>query len=992
MGAARKARKVGPRETGDNHVAKGRGTAQAVPVGSVLESAKGPAFPIVALGASAGGLEAMEGFFMHMPPESGLAFVVVAHQHPGHTSLLPELIGKWTRMPIFEATEGMRIRQNCIYLSRPGEFMAIRHGCLHLVALAKQGGVRLPIDHVFRSLAEDLAGGAIGIVLSGTGSDGTLGIKAIKGAMGLVIAQDPESAKYTGMPASAIETGLVDFVLSPDQMPPQLIAYAWGRFLPLMRRDPAGESALPESMRTMLAMLRSQGGHDFSAYKPNTIRRRIERRMNLHQVKNTEHYVRYLRENPHELSLLFRELLIGVTSFFRDAAAFEVLAGKLLPELLRARAGEDRLRIWVPACSTGEEAYSIAILLVECMERLKLEYAVQIFGTDLDSEAVDKARAGLYPEGIQGDVSAQRLERFFVREDSVYRISKQIRKMVVFAPQNVVADPPFTKLDLLSCRNLMIYLKAETQKRLLGLFHYSLRPGGVLVLGPSESIGEFGSHFAAKDRKWKIFTRKETLLSPRPLGLFPLERAAGREYLGVDSEADEPRCAPRATVAFEKLMLKRFVPTCVVVNERGDISYLHGKTGDYLEPAPGHPRMNLLEMAREGLRHELSMVFRRAVLQESEIVQECIHLRANGEEIDVSLSVQRITEPESLRGLFLVVFRTEPTAPGSPRLAQKRRSRTSRSRELELERELLFTRESLQGTVEELETSNEELKSSNEELQSLNEELQTVNAQLQGKLEALAEANDDMQNLLNSTSIGTIFLSCDLKIKRFTQQALSVINLIPTDVGRPVGDLASNLNYPQMVEDAGEVLRTLVFKEREVQTRDGGWRLVRIHPYRTTENVIDGLVITFIDVNRLKQAELAAEQAHCLELDIVATVREPMLVLDDRLRVLRVGRSFCEYFGLNPDSVEGRSVYELNDGQWDVPELRVLLDDVLTRNSSFEDFEVTLQVPPLGGRRMLLNARRLEAGGGRGVAILLAMDESSGSGRTRRVGGAEPTP
>ncbi len=486
-----------------------------VPVKSAASTATAPRapaalkpFPIVGLGASAGGLEALEKFLSHVPPDCGIGFVVVTHQHPGHTSLLPELLGKCTRMRVKLAADGMAVQPNTVYLSLPDGYLAILHGTLHLMEPDETGLLRLPIDYFFRSLAEDQKEKAIGIVLSGTGTDGTLGLKAIKGATGMTMAQEPDSAKYAGMPSSAIATGLVDYVLPVEQLPQRLIAYTQGPYLAATDHELGGEEGLSEPMQKILVLLRARTGHDFSNYKTNTIRRRIERRINVHQLQGPLQYLRLLQENPHELDLLFKELLIGVTNFFRDAEAFSALAKTVIPKLLAAHPADAPVRAWAAGCASGEEAYSLAMILQEGMDKLKKRFPVQIFGTDLDGEAIEFARLGLYPEGIARDVRPQRLARFFNKEDGGYRIKKEIREMVVFAPQNVLKDPPFTKLDLVACRNLLIYVKPAAQERLLSLFHYALKPGGILFLGTSESLTGLGEHFTVMNKKWKIFARK----------------------------------------------------------------------------------------------------------------------------------------------------------------------------------------------------------------------------------------------------------------------------------------------------------------------------------------------------------------------------------------------------------------------------------------------------------------------------------------------------
>src|SRR5262245_10178784 len=663
-------------------------------------------FPVVGIGASAGGLEALQALLDNMPADTGMAFVVVTHQHPGHTSLLPELLGRNTDLPVVEARDGQVVEPDYVYVGPPGGHLAIMNGALHRMETGKQEAPRLPIDYFFRSLANDQKEKAICIILSGTGTDGTLGLKAIKGESGMVMVEEPQSAKYSGMPASAISTGLADFVLRPAAMAKQLIAYAKGPYL--CEGTPiADEQALPkDAMQKILMLLRARTSHDFSEYKPSTLRRRIERRMNIHQIEKPNQYVRYLQENPHELDILFKELLISVTNFFRDPAAWEVFLSGTLPELLNSRPEGYTIRAWIPGCSTGEEVFSLAIAMRECMEKLKKNFDVQIFGTDIDAEAIEAARAGQYPDGIAVDVSAPRLERHFVRQDDVYRSRKDIREMTVFAPQNVIKDPPFTKLDIILCRNLLIYLNGDLQKRLLPIFHYALKPGGILFLGSSETIGSFTELFETVDKRWKIFRRKDTVPGVHALPEVPAQP-------GVGARMAAPHAVREAQIStlVERLLLQQFAPASVVVNDSGNIIYIHGRTGAYLEPAEGQPRNNILDMAREGLQIELAMALRQTATQNKEVLRQNVRVKTNGGYTRVNFSVTKITNPDQIRGLLIVTFR-DP-APAAPEPVPKgRRSKSDRTEHAEdLERQLQYAKESLQTTVEELETSNEELKS-----------------------------------------------------------------------------------------------------------------------------------------------------------------------------------------------------------------------------------------------------------------------------------------
>ena len=953
-------------------------------------------FPIVGIGASAGGLEALEELLNNMPAETGMAFVVVTHQHPGHTSLLPELLGRETRMPVVEVADGMKLEPNHVYVGTPDGYLVILHGTIHKMETEKSESPRLPIDNFFRSLAEDQKEQAIGIVLSGTGTDGTLGLKAVKGDSGMAMVQQPQSAKYAGMPSSAIATGLADYVLPPAAMPKQLVAYAEGPYLTGTAVAAEMPSIPAEPMQKIFLQLRSRTGHDFSAYKSNTIRRRIERRMNVHQIEKPNLYVRYLQENPHEIDILFKELLIGVTHFFRDKEAWTALAPPL-EELLKNRSENYSLRAWVPGCSTGEEVFSLAILLRECMDKIECHHNVQIFGTDLDEEAIAAARSGRYPNGIAVDVSPKRLDRFFSHDQTTYRIRKEIREMAIFAQQNMITDPPFTKLDILSCRNLLIYLNTELQKKLLPIFHYALRPGGLLFLGNSETIGSFTDLFEPIDKRSKIFRRKESATAIRALPEIPAHPRMGDEGQTFFKTGRAAGKETRVSAIIERVLLGRFAPASLVVNDHGDIIYIHGRTGEYLEPSQGQPRNNVLEMAREGLQIELAAAIRQCLADDKEVHCKNIRINSKGEFFHIDLSVAKLHDPEPLRGLLLVTFR--PTPPLITELADKRKSERKQTgdsdRVEELEREIRSRKESHQTTLEELETSNEELKSTNEELQSTNEELQstneeletskeemqslneeltTVNAELQSKVDDLSHANNDMQNLLNSTEIATLFLDNDLNIKRFTEQVKELVMLRETDIDRPISELASNLEHQDLTTDCREVLRTLEFREAEVRSKDGGWYLMRIRPYRTTDNVIDGLVITFVNIRQLKEAQQAGELRTYFE-SIVETVRQPLVVLNDEFRIESANRSFCNLFRLEPRKIVGTQMFTLNDGDWNIPELRELLDEIVCENRTFEDFKMDHQFHKIGRRILLLNARRLQRDQALPSMVLLAMED-----------------
>ena len=850
----------------------------------------GRQFPIVGVGASAGGLEALELFLQNVPVGSGMAFVIVQHLDPTHKGIMAELLRRATAMKVIQVKDRTRVQPDCVYVIPPNKDMSILHGVLHLLDPVAPRGLRLPIDFFFRSLADDSEERSIGVILSGMGTDGTLGLKAIKGKAGVVFVQDPASAKFDGMPRSAIDAGLADVVDPVEALPGKIIAYL--RHIPLIDKPGLAEEDKGHSaFEKIVILLRAQTGHDFSLYKKNTVYRRVERRMGIHQIDRIATYVRFLQENPQELELLFKDLLIGVTSFFRDPATWEELKAQVIPALLKDRPPSQALRVWMPGCATGEEAYSLAIVFKEVLEQLKLarNHTLQIFATDLDREAIDKARAGVFPANIAADVSPERLSRFFVQLERGYQVAKPVREMVIFAPQNVIMDPPFTKLDLVSCRNLLIYLTPELQKKLLPLFHYSLNPGGVLFLGSAETIGEFTNLFAPLEGKERLYRRLESGPRAEPVE-FPTSFMPARTGV-APPKALKPQANLQSQA--EQLLLQRYSPAAVLVKDKGDILFVSGRTGKYLEPAAGKANWNLFAMAREGLRSELTEAFRKALRLKDAITLRNVKVGTNGGAQAVDLTVQAIAEPEALRGLVMVVF-TDVAMPPEPKGSAKKGPPATNARVAALERDLEQTRQELQTTREEMQTSQEEAKSANEELQSaneemqstneelttsteemqsMNEEMQTLNAELQHKVGDLSRLNNDLKNLLDSTEIATVFLDAALRVRLFTAGSNLVFKLIPGDVGRPITDIASELVYQEMAADAREVLRTLAVHEQPVAARDGRWFLVRIMPYRTLENMIDGVVITFVDITEIKRVDEALRKANDL-LRLAVVVRD----------------------------------------------------------------------------------------------------------------------
>ncbi len=912
-------------------------------------------FPIVGIGASAGGLAAFEAFFSGMPPDTapGMAFVLVQHLAPDHKSILTDLIRRYTRMQVFEVVDGMTVQPNCTYIIPPNCDMAFLNGALQLMEPSAPRGQRMPIDFFFRSLAQDQHERAICIVLSGTGSDGTLGVRAIKGEGGMVMAQNPDSTEYDGMPRSAIATGLVDYELPPAEMPAQLMAYVTHAFVNLPRAADTPAPLAENALKKIFILLRAQTGHDFSQYKPTTIHRRIERRMAVHQIETVDGYVKYLQQTPPEVEALFRDMLIGVTKFFRDPEAFKALAEHVLPKLFAGKPAGAVIRVWSQGCSTGEEAYSLAILLQERIEALKQSFKVQVFATDIDSYAIATARAGIYPANIAADILPERLARFFAADPngSTYRIHRGIRDMLVFSEHNVIKDPPFSKLDLISCRNLLIYMDGNLQKKLFPLFHYALNPGGFLFLGTSETLGDFNDLFAVLDRKLKLYQRKEDFHHTQlaALGRFlPSITARDVAFAQTDKKKVFSGKLPLRELT-EQSILQQVAPAGALVNGLGDILYLHGRTGLYLEPTPGEAGVNnILKMAREGLRHDLTTSLHKAA--RARTVVRCMGLRVktNGDFTTVNLTVRPVAAGPAVtpeEPLYLVILEealpsdlvnydketVDQTSDADVRIAalnQELRAKDeylqTANEELETSNEeLKSSNEEMQSVNEELQSTNEELETSKEELQSVNEELATINSELQTKVADLSRANNDMNNLLAGTGIGTVFVDHGLRILRFTPAASMIINLILSDIGRPVGHIVSNLvGYDRLVTDTQSVLNTLIPKEVEVRTTGGKCFTMRIQPYRTLDNVIEGAVISFVDITEMKQTKEALRKANeMLRLAVVVRDAHDAITVQDMdgrilawnpAAVRMYGWSEAEALMMNVRGIPGRKIPQLS--------------------------------------------------------------------------------
>jgi len=878
-------------------------------------------FPIVGIGASAGGLEAIEQFLANVPENSGMAYIVVQHLDPNHKGMLPELLQRISKMQVYQVKNHTVVRPNCIYVIPPNKTMSILKGVLHLHKPVETRGQRLPIDFFFSSLAEDRKNLAVGLILSGMGSDGSLGVRVIKEKNGIAMVQDPGSAKFDSMPRNAIDSVPVDIVALPKDLPDRLIEFL--KHVPGLSTETESKVKDKSTLDKIINLIITNTGNDFSLYKKNTMYRRIERRMAIHKIDKIASYLLFLNDNPVEIENLFKELLIGVTNFFRDAALWENFKDTILPDIIKKLEPGSILRAWVPGCSTGEEAYSLAIVFIEALEKINPHggFSLQIFATDIDDEAINIARRGVFPASIAEHVSPERLKRFFLQTDEGYFINTEIREKIIFAQHNIVMQPPFTKIDILSCRNLLIYVEPELQKKLIGLFYYSLNPNGILILGTSETLGNQSHLFTCLNLKWKIFTRSATIMTP---DLFDLPPAFSRTRAVSTEKENVNGSAQNIQFLADQLLLKHYSPAGVLVNEQGDIIYIRGHTGKYLQPVVGKANMNIFAMLVEGLRNEFSVAFRKAVLKKESVVLRNIKVGTNGSSHAVNISIQCIDEPQLLKGKIMVIFKEIQDSAASKVEAQKGKKSFDNVRQMELEKELKyarekiqdtleamqssqeelkFTNEELQSTNEELQSTNEELMSSKEEMQSLNEELQTLNAELQSKLDDLTKVNSDVKNLLNSTDIATLFLDSEMNIRRFTLQAVKIFKLIKSDIGRPFTDLASDLIYHDLPDDAYKVLKTLTFIKKQVPTKDGRWFSVRIMPYRTLDDKVDGVVITFFNITDLKEVEMKLNETDQMYKLLLNSVSDIIVKLSIDLKILEVNPAAEKYFGKKKEEI-----------------------------------------------------------------------------------------
>jgi len=962
-------------------------------------------FAIVGIGASAGGLEAFKELLASLPENAGMAYVLVPHLDPDHQSVLKEILSRYTKIPIAEVTDGMKAERDRIYVMPPNKTMGISRGRFVLVERDAAHRPHLPIDYFFSELAADQGDQAIGIVLSGTASDGTQGCIAIKVAGGITFAQDEKSAKYYDMPENAIRGGSIDFILPPKDIARELARI--GRRIhagqiPVETLDP-DVTGPPAELDALFGQLQKAMGVDFRHYKQTTLQRRIKRRMVLHHFLNLKDYLRYIDTNPTELDALYRDLLIHVTEFFRDKGAFDTLHQKIFPSLLQNRKPDDGpLRIWIPGCSTGQEVYSLAMIILEYLwsggGKRKLpataQAAVQIFATDISDFALDRARSGVYAANEMAGISKDRLTRFFVRHDGGYQIHKSVREMCIFAKQNVVKDPPFSNLDMVSCRNLLIYFGPLLQKRAIPTFYYALKPRGYLMLGPSESLGSFEDLFTLVDKKHKIYQKKRSSSRVAAHFIGPeytvprLEPAQSPKILDMGVDVDRE---------VERVLAHRFVPGSIVVNGEMEIVQFRGKVGPYLEPASGHPTFSLSKMAREDLQVDLRDVLTRAKKENRPIRKEGLSISSNGGTRDFDLEVIPVRGQTAGERLYIIAFQdvarpVVSTAAGARRLAkQTEKGKVSRdlartNQEVQRLREQLHTlidehettleefksanaeilsaNEELQSTNEELETTKEELQSSNEELSTLNEELQNRNAEL-------TLSNNDQLNLMTNVNLPVVMVGNDLRIRRFTPPAEKLLNLLPTDVGRRLGEIRSNIEPDDLEQTARTTIENAVFQEREVRVKDGPWYLLRVRPYKTWEDKIEGAVFSFQDIDNLKRA---LDQTRIFAEALIENARESILVLDEGLRVTLANPVFCKRFQVTPEKTHGRLIYELGNRQWDIPKLRELFQEITAHNTRIDGFEVRYKFQHLGFRHLILNARRIEPPGGSQM-ILLSIED-----------------
>ena len=962
-------------------------------------------FPIVGIAASAGGLEAFTGLLTHLPIDTGMAFVLIQHLAPDHKSLLSEILSRSTQMPVNEVQDGMAVEPNQVYVIPPNTKMVLSKGVLQLSPREKLYGKYMPGDAFFTSLAVDRGHKAIAVVLSGGDGDGSLGLVAIKAAGGMTYAQCQDTAKFDSMPNTAVATGNVDFVLPPEKIAEELANYSRSPLLtgplPLTKVEESPEQ--PSALATILALLKSTTGVDFSQYKAATLNRRIKRRMVLYKLENLDDYAEHLRHNSAEVKALYEEILIHVTSFFRDTEAFQKLKKLVFPTITQNKSANAPIRIWVAGCSTGEEVYSIAICLLEFLGD-RLIPPIQIFATDIGEATIGKARSGVYLENQMVDVSPERRNRFFIlQEGGSYKICKAVRELCVFARQDLGSDPPFSNLDLVSCRNVLIYLGESLQKKVMPIFHYSLNPTGFLLLGTSESTGKFSYLFKSVDKKSKIYAKKLTATRPTfsfTPSSYPVAKTVRKQEMNEENLINSLDLQ-RET---EQLILNRYGPASVVVNEDMKILQVRGDIDPYLRVAAGTPDLNLLTMARPGLLVELRTAIYQAQTQNVTVRKERVVVEWGGRSTIVNIEVMPFQPHTFTARYFLLLLQevlpqaidlgtvtSESCEPGDlaseneclkQALATANQEKTAAQvhqqsliqEQENLNQDLKIANEEILSSNEELQSTNEELETAKEEIQATNEELTTTNEELRSRNIEQSLVNNDLTNLLASINIPILMLTNNLQIRRFTPTAQQLFSLIPTDVGRPFRDIRAALDVPDLEQMILEVIDTLHTKEQEVQTLSGYWYNLRIRPYRTTENQIDGVVMVLIDIDALKRSARTLEKARNYAETIVESVQTPLVTLDADFRVNKANRSFYETFQVSSSETANISLFELGNGQWNIPQLRWILEDILVSDVQLENFEWAHLFDNIGQKTMLLNACKLE-GEDRALMILLSIED-----------------
>ncbi|MEH2263669.1 chemotaxis protein CheB [Nostoc sp.] len=964
-------------------------------------------FPIVGIAASAGGLEAFTQLLTHLPTDTGMAFVLIQHLDPNHKSLLSEILGRVTKMPVNEVRDGVTVEPNQVYIIPPNTKMMLSNGVLQLTPREKIQGKYMPADAFFTSLAAEREYKAIAVVLSGSDGDGSLGLKAIKEAGGVTFAQCEDTAKFDSMPNTAVATGNVDFVLPPEKIAEELINLSRNPFIS-DSLPPIAIENLPEqgdALTTIFVLLRSQTGVDFSHYKPNTLDRRIQRRMLLYKLERLEDYAEYLQKNPSEVKALYEEILIHVTHFFRDREAFQLLKERVFPTIIENKSAELPIRIWVAGCSTGEEVYSIAISLLEFLSDKVTLPPIQIFATDISEIAIDKARSGIYAENQMVEVSPESRRRFFnALEGGGYQINKAVRERCVFARQDLGSDPPFSNLDLISCRNVLIYLNEALQKRILPIFHYSLNPTGFLLLGTSESTGKHSDLFTLVDKKHKIYSKKLTAIR-QTFSFIPSNYPVTRvdESKPTSENPSDEVDLERKT---DQLILNRYAPVGVTINDKMEVLQFRGEIDLYLKLVPGKPSLNLFKMVRQGLLIELRATIYQAQREKILVRREGLQIEDGDLSKIINLEVIPFKPGTDKKLYFLVLFEqvlatvnnlnrvnTESLDPADSEreivrlkvelaAAIQERARTQEylqamiQEQEDINQDLKVANEEIISSNEELQSTNEELETAKEEIQATNEELNTTNEELRSRNQQLHQVNNDLTNLLASISIPILILTLDLRIRRFTPMAQRLFNLIPADAGRPLSDIRANLDVPDLETLILEVLDTLSIKELEVQTLGGHWYNLRIRPYRTTENRIDGVVLVLVDIDSLKRNAVTLEQARNYAEAIVDTVQVPLIVLDADFRVNKANRSFYETFQVLPSETAQSLIFELGNGQWNLPGLRSLLEDILANDTTIENWEVEHHFERIGNKTMLLNGWKIIQQGD-AQRILLAIEDIS---------------